>query len=233
VDPISHFWWDITHDICNALKMSANNMWDFIYANPYLKYWYEELTRFTSWGQLEPGFWKDYFIDGWYIPATGEAARRYYSAYQCEHLGVLHVASGIQPTYWSALGKFFDFSDQKLVSNFLPMVPRNFVPRPDNKHILAFSLKETLERFVPTKFPIKTTESEPRFLLVTLDVETGDVVTFDSKTIYLSHGNSTKMKSVKAQLSHKLLLLFLDRGDITMWMRILRLMSSPIKKLSL
>ena len=35
--------------------------------------------------------------------------------------------------------------------------------------------------------------------------------------LYLSHGNSTKMKSVKAQLSHKLLLLFdvLDRDGIT------------------
>ena len=39
---------------------------------------------------IEPDFWKDYFIDGWYIPATGEAARRYYSAWQCKH-----VASGI------------------------------------------------------------------------------------------------------------------------------------------
>lgn len=33
-------------------------------------------------------------------------------------------------------------------------------------------------RAVPDKFPIRTIESEPRLLLVTLD--TGDVVTFDS-----------------------------------------------------
>jgi hypothetical protein len=31
-------------------------------------------------------------------------------------------------------------------------------------------------------FPIKTIEGQPRFLLVTVDVQTGDAVTFDSYT---------------------------------------------------
>jgi hypothetical protein len=95
---------------------------------------------------LEPDFCRDYFIDGWYVPATGEAARRYYSARQCERIGVPKVASGILPTLWSAFGKFFDLSDWKLVSNFLPIFPTNFIPRPDNKHLL-WSSKETLEKF--------------------------------------------------------------------------------------
>ena len=53
-------------------------------------------------------------------------------------------------------------------------------PRPDNKHFVLFSLKRTLERFA--HFPIKTSleRKEPRLLLVTVDVKTGDAVTFDS-----------------------------------------------------
>jgi hypothetical protein len=75
----------------------------------------------------DPDFWKDFFIDGWYIPATGEAARRYYSSYQCKHLGAPHVASGIPP--WFAFGKFFDLTDQS-----------NFWPRPDKQtYIKQFS----------------------------------------------------------------------------------------------
>jgi hypothetical protein len=68
------------HNIFNASKSYATTMWNFISnTNPYLN-WYTD-------------FWKDYFIDGWYIPATGEAARRYYSARQCELSGVLQVAT--------------------------------------------------------------------------------------------------------------------------------------------
>lgn len=144
---------------------------------------------------LEPDFWRDYFIDGWYVPATGEAARRYYSAWQCERIGVPKVASGISPTLWSAFGKFFDLSDWKLVSNFLPIFPTNFIPRPDNKHLLLWSSKETLEKFV--SFPLKTDMPNPRFLLVTIDVETGDAVTFDSyemNTKYCSYGDGRGSK---------------------------------------
>ena len=54
------------------------------------------------------------------------------------------------------------------------------MPRSDNKHIFQFSLKKTLGRFAD--FPIKTSfeKKEPRLLLVTVDVKTGDAVTFDS-----------------------------------------------------
>ena len=54
------------------------------------------------------------------------------------------------------------------------------MPRPDNKHFPIFSLKTTIQKFA--RFPIKTTKEkcEPRFLLVTVDVKTGDAVTFDS-----------------------------------------------------
>jgi hypothetical protein len=48
----------------------------------------------------------------------------------------------------------------------------NSLPRPDNRHILGYSLMKTLEEFV--RFPIKTEKwSQPRFLLVAIDVKTG------------------------------------------------------------
>ena len=113
MNPSYHYWWDIMHITNNASKSSASNMWESISnANPYLKKWYDELMRACF---LEPDFWKDYVIDGWYIRATGEAARRYYSAWQCERIGVPNVAFGILPMLLSAFGKFFDLSDWKLV----------------------------------------------------------------------------------------------------------------------
>ena len=87
-----------------------------------------------------------------------ESARRYYSAKQFKTLGALNVASGITP--WSRFGKFFDLSDQL-----------NSTPRPDNKHSVYYSLKKYFESFA--KFPIRTREPQPRFLLVTIDVQTG------------------------------------------------------------
>jgi NTE family protein len=167
-----HFWWEFMHMTNNTLKGYAASTWESISdANPYLKYW-DDLMRACF---LEPDFWKDYFIDGWYIPATGEAARRYYSAWQCEHFGVPHVASGIPPLVWPFYNspKFFDWTDRSTLS-----LLRNLVPRADNKHFLLWSSKETLNKFV--HFPIKTKIPDPRYLLVTIDVETGDAVTFDS-----------------------------------------------------
>ena len=81
--------------------------------------------------------------------------------------GAPNVASGLVP--WSLFGKFFDFLEKS-----------NYMPRSDNKHFFPFSLKKTLGRFA--NFPIKTSfeKNEPRLLLVTVDVKTGDAVTFDS-----------------------------------------------------
>src|SRR5690242_5130284 len=160
--------WNFSHNMNKIYKQ----YWDAIltteivspYAesNPYLRMIYD--------------FWRDYFIDGWYIPASGEAARRYYSAKQFKTQGTPNVASGIPP--WSMFGKFFDFSDQA-----------NFMPRPDNKHIPGFSLKDTLEQFV--HFPLKSKEGQPRFLLVTVDVQTGDAIIFDSYSEKAKYHNDT------------------------------------------
>lgn len=93
-----------------ASKISADRIIEFMSnVNPYLKNWYDDLMVSFF---LEPDFWKNYFIDGWYVPATGESARRYYSAWQCKHLEAPHVASGVLPLPRSAIGKLFDLSNQ-------------------------------------------------------------------------------------------------------------------------
>jgi predicted acylesterase/phospholipase RssA len=162
------YWWDILHDASKEFKRSVIELIEYYsntIVNSDLKKWYENTV--SNWSIFDPSFLKDYFIDGWYIPATADAARRYYSAKNIKTFGALKVASGIPP--WSIFGKFFDFSNQL-----------NSMPRADNKHFALYSLKRTLEQFAD--FPIKTQEGEPRFLLVTVDVQTGDAVTFDSYT---------------------------------------------------
>jgi NTE family protein len=164
MNPLFHSWWDIVHNTSKAFKRSVSELAElYSNMNPALKLYGDMLASYFL---MEPGSLRDFIIDGWYIPATAEAARRYYSAKQIDSSGAPNVASGTYP--WSTFTKFFDFSE---ISNIIP-------PRPDNKHFLLFSLKRTLEGFA--RFPIKTKEGQPRFLLVTVDVQTGDAVTFDS-----------------------------------------------------
>lgn len=169
MNPLYHYWRDILHNTSKVFKDSVTELMElYSNVNPNLKEWYDDDNTIVNWSILDSTFLKDYFIDGWYIPGTAEAARRYYSAKQfLRTLGAPRVASGIWP--WSAFGKFSDFFEQS-----------NYNPRPTNRHYVYYSLKRTLERFAD--FPIKTKQGEPRFLLVTVDVQTGDAVTFDSYT---------------------------------------------------
>jgi hypothetical protein len=136
-------WWDIAHNTSKVFKHSATQLMElYSNMNAYFKEWYND-DALANWSLVDPNFLKDYVIDGWYIPATAEAARRYYSAKQIETFGAPDVASGIRP--WSVLGKFFDLTDPDRLENSLP--------RADNKHYVVFSLKKTLERFAD--FPIE------------------------------------------------------------------------------
>ena len=102
--------------------------------------------------------WWDYWhaISG--EVASGEAARRYYSAKEFAICGVPNVFYPHLPTNDN---KFFD--------------PDNTWYRYSNE-----PLKQSLERFA--KFPIATSqeENQPRLLLVAVDVADGIPVTFDS-----------------------------------------------------
>jgi NTE family protein len=205
MNPIYQFWWDNTHNTSKILKSystelleNSSRLFAALYSNlnPNWDKWYNFVARY--WFQVDPSFMKDYLLNGWYVPATAEAARRYYSAKQFGNWGTLNVATGIIP--WSIFGSFFDFSDTS-----------NSRPRVDNKHFVLFSLKETLERL--GYFPMKIErdqqirERQPRFLLVTVDVKTGDAVTFDSyseETKYhddknvIKHGRGIEVEHVLA-----------------------------------
>ena len=102
--------------------------------------------------------WWDYWhtING--KTASGEAARRYYSAREFAVYGVPTVFYPYLPTYDN---KFYD--------------PDNTWYRYSNE-----PLRQSLERFA--KFPIATTqeENQPRLILVAVDVAEGIPVTFDS-----------------------------------------------------
>jgi hypothetical protein len=130
LNPFYHYSWDIIHNTSKEFKHSFTKLIEFysnelqrFYSNTFnldVKKWFEKTPNWSLW---EPSFLNDYIIDGWYIPATAEAARRYYSSKQfLRTLGPVNVASGIYP--WSAFGKFFD-----------PMELSNLFPaRPDNRH---------------------------------------------------------------------------------------------------
>ncbi|MGA8083026.1 MAG: hypothetical protein WB988_14300 [Candidatus Nitrosopolaris sp.] len=76
--PFYHYWWDTIHNTSTVFKQSANDLIEqYLIANPAIK-WYTDML--AGWCLMEPGSWKDIFIDGWYIPSTAEASRRYYSA---------------------------------------------------------------------------------------------------------------------------------------------------------
>lgn len=110
--------------------------------------------------QTNPFFkpWWDYWhsINGG--AASGEAARRYYSAKEFAIYGVPNVFAPHRPTHDN---KFYD--------------PDNTWYRYSNE-----PLRRSLERFA--KFPIATAkeDDQPRLLLVAVDVADGIPVTFDS-----------------------------------------------------
>ncbi|MDQ3840490.1 MAG: patatin-like phospholipase family protein, partial [Thermoproteota archaeon] len=94
--------------------------------------------------------------------ATGEAARRYYSAKEF----LLHGA----PNFFSKPTKV---NDNRFLDDIFPF-PGNIWFKYSNKPLI-----DSIEKFV-SKFPIATEKGEPRLLLVSVDVKTGTTITFDS-----------------------------------------------------
>jgi predicted acylesterase/phospholipase RssA len=103
--------------------------------------------------------WWDYLHGIVNAIATGEAARRYYSAKEFAVSGVPHVFSPPTPAHDN---RFFDF---------LWNTWYRFSNEP---------LRKSLEKFA--RFPIATAfeENQPRLILVAVDVADGTPVTFDS-----------------------------------------------------
>jgi NTE family protein len=139
-----------------------NNTWEGS-AERLNEFW-EYLSKESSLDHI-PGFtdWWDYLHNNVNRGiATGEAARRYYTAKEFAVTGVPTAFSFLTPQLDT---KFFD--------------PQNIWYRFDSG-----PLKRSLERFA--KFPIATTFDEnasftqPRLILVTVDVAEGATVVFDS-----------------------------------------------------
>jgi predicted acylesterase/phospholipase RssA len=142
--------------------VKENNTWEGS-AERLGEFW-EYLSKESSLDQ-NPSFayWWDFFHNkvNQHI-ASGESARRYYTAKEFSVTGVPTVFSPLTPQFDS---KFFD--------------PQNIWYRFDSG-----PLKRSLERFA--KFPIATTFDEkdpltqPRLILVSVDVAEGEPVIFDS-----------------------------------------------------
>jgi NTE family protein len=124
--------------------------------NPFFEQWYEQLKRYFD------------------APASSEAARRYFSIPQLLLFGARNVfwplAFGIDnfPSY-IALPKM----DYRFYNNS-PLVPNNLWFRYSNG-----PLKNILKAKYITS-PISTTESDPRLIVVAVDVQKGETVAFDS-----------------------------------------------------
>ncbi len=139
-----------------------NNTWGGS-AERLMDFW-EYLSKESSFDQM-PGFtaWWDYLRNSIHSGiASGEAARRYFSAKEFAITGIPTVFTPLMPVIDT---RFFDLQNIWYRFNSEP-------------------LKRSLERFA--KFPIATTFDDksslpqPRLLLVTVDVAEGVGVTFDS-----------------------------------------------------
>jgi NTE family protein len=123
-----------------------------------------DYVSIESLADMTPGFkdWWDYWHNINPIIASGEAARRYYSTKQFELTGVSNVFLPFPPVVDA---KFMDISNTWFRYDKDP-------------------LKTSIEKFA--KFPIATNYGEddhqklPRLLLVSVDVQEGVTVTFDS-----------------------------------------------------
>jgi NTE family protein len=126
----------------------------------------EKLIEFWEYLSKESRMDSNPFFEKWWeywhgvskTIATGEAARRYYSAKEFALFGVPNVFSPLTPMLDN---RFFDLSNTWF----------RFSNNP---------LKRSLEKFV--KFPIRTNHenNQPRLILVAVDVASGSPVTFDS-----------------------------------------------------
>jgi NTE family protein len=156
------FWpWDIFHNTIKAMKKDWNSIlerteesipYNTQYDNPFIKEWFG-LLHFAT--------------EAWDIPASAESARRYWTT---RTLGAPNVAAPIPR--WDL--KYGDTSYGFRLRGEQRRLPFWwFYP--------SFSLEESCRNYI--KFPIKKTEyrkGDPRFLLVSVDVQSGDTVSFDS-----------------------------------------------------
>jgi NTE family protein len=139
------------------------NFWEHISSSPDLiNYWPHWTNWPFSWN--EKSWMKEWNRRGETDSdiATGEAARRYYSAKEF----LLHGA----PNFFSKPTKV---NDNRFLDDIFPF-PGNIWYKYSNRPLI-----DSIKKFI-SKFPIATEPGEPRLLLVSVDVRTGTTITFDS-----------------------------------------------------
>lgn len=154
------------------------DFWSFISSSP----------NFTKWKPFFSYFWPFFGNEKDWITvwdnanfgnvASGEAARRYYSSKEYLYSGAPNVFS-----YQT------NEIDDRFFDNIWPVT--NDWYRYDNN-----ALKESIQRYID--FPIKTSpkadDHDPRLLIVTVDVEEGEQVTFDSHSDKVGFGYTEEGK---------------------------------------
>jgi hypothetical protein len=164
------FWpWDYFHattktmkeswnDILDRAEDSVHNVWKNNSTNPFVKEWFDLLRFYT---------------EAWDIPASTEAARRHYST---KTFASPNVAVAI-PRY-----------DLKFWDN-----PYGFRFRGEQRRIPFYwgypnySLREACRGRILDSIKTDSEQQEPRLLFVTVDVQSGDTISFDSydsRTMY-------------------------------------------------
>ena len=173
------FWpWDYFHDTTKRMKESSIDMLDRAEGsmrnvwksstNPIVKEWFDLLRFYT---------------EAWDIPASTESARRHYST---KTFGSPNVAAAIARSdlkFWDNPSGFRFRGEQGRIP-FSWGYPNYSLREACRGHILD-SIK--------TDFELK----EPRLLFVTVDVESGDTISFDSydtQTEYTEYDENPEQK---------------------------------------
>jgi NTE family protein len=181
-------WWDYLHNTMKLSRESWNNMLSFLNAQTDSYHYPQEWMKWFK-------DYLDYFVNEYFdIPASGEAARRYYSV---RHFLMTGANNVFQPLVFGMHDFFSPIAlakpDYKYYDNLqnlwfrygnLPLrrllLNQNYLFQPSIK-----TDSDSQERRGHLENP-----KEPRLLLVTVDVETGATVTIDS---YPYNGNECKI----------------------------------------
>ena len=152
----------------NGSVEKLNAFWDYVSTDPDLRYYYPYYPNKKDW-MAQWDFQKRFYPN----TAAGETARRYYSTKQ-------FLCSGVPRVYLP------QFSTPCLPFNGLPPFDDRFFDNfgvPINNTWYVYSnqpLKESLEKYAIFPIATKYNENQPRLLLVSVDVQEGSIVTFDS-----------------------------------------------------
>jgi NTE family protein len=157
------FWpWDYFHAATKTMKQSWNDMLDRAEDSAH-NVWKSGNNQFVKeWFDL-----LHFFTEAWDIPASTEAARRHYSTKSFASPNVAAAVSRSDLKFWDNPYGFRFRGEQRKI----PFLSR-FFPN--------YSLREYCHGHILDSINTDFNREEPRLLFVTVDVQSGDAVSFDS-----------------------------------------------------